>query len=95
MSELKLSDKELNQLTKFSQKCFKEFKQDDEEDSWFESRVGERMFDINIYDCDVENYVNCCVYECFSVTREDSQGRKYAEFSTDCNIGKFLWSDKR
>ena len=95
MSELQLSDKELNQLTKVSRKCFKEFKQDDEEDSWFESRVGERMFDINIWASDIENCVICCVYECFSVTKEDREGRKYADFSTDCTIGKTLWSVKQ
>ena len=35
-----------------------------EDDTWYGYRIGDRMFDINIWTDDMTNEISCAVYEC-------------------------------
>ena len=63
--DLVLSDDERRKLnTYFIETCLPEYLNDEEEDTWYGYRIGDRMFDINIWTDDMTNEVSCVVYEC-------------------------------
>ena len=69
--KLLLSEDEIKQLNKYANdEPVNDYKKDPFEDAWFGIQIGKRMFDLNLWDCDLfgnterdKGKLVCTVYE--------------------------------
>ena len=63
--DLVLSNYELNRLMAYYyDNCLPEYRADKEDDLWYGTQIGDRMFDLNVWLDDLTEKIVCTVYEC-------------------------------